>query len=147
MCHIDKDDSEFKIAKKRNWTGLTPYCKDCKRQYDRDYWRKNNKKLVRRKGINKSLILDRNFELVANYLKTHPCLDCGETNIVVLEFDHVRGTKIDSVSQIVQNCTATKLLQEEIDKCEVRCANCHRIKTAKERNYRILKFLPNNTPK
>lgn len=60
----------------------------------------------------------------------NPCLDCGETNPVVLEFDHVKGNKVAAVAVLSKDCWSLEKIQEEINKCEVRCANCHRKKTA-----------------
>lgn len=61
-------------------------------------------------------------------------VDCGEKDIVVLEFDHVRGEKKMNISSMV-SAYCLKTIQGEIEKCDIRCANCHRKKTAKERNY------------
>lgn len=77
----------------------------------------------------------RNKEFVQNFLKTHPCVDCGETDIIVLEFDHVRGVKLDSISGMVRDARSLKAISDEIAKCEVRCANCHRRKTVTEREH------------
>ena len=63
-----------------------------------------------------------------DYLKKHPCVDCGEKNPIVLEFDHLRD-KLIEVSRLVQYTSINKV-QSEIEKCEIRCANCHRRKTA-----------------
>lgn len=73
---------------------------------------------------------------VLNYLRKHPCVDCGENDPVVLEFDHVSGTKHKSIADLLSG-SSWSIVKREIDKCEVRCANCHRIKTAKEFNYWI----------
>ena len=62
------------------------------------------------------------------YLLAHPCVDCGEADIVVLEFDH-RGEKVGDVSTLANGRNWTSVLTE-IEKCEVRCANCHRRATA-----------------
>jgi hypothetical protein len=59
---------------------------------------------------------------------THPCVDCGQTDIRCLEFDHVRGEKSEEISRMLQNLPWS-VIEAEIAKCEVRCANCHRIKT------------------
>jgi hypothetical protein len=69
---------------------------------------------------------------IAEYLSAHPCVDCGETDIVVLEFDHVRGIKVDDVSTLVTR-TGLTTVRAEIAKCEVRCANCHRRITYRRR--------------
>lgn len=74
--------------------------------------------------------IERNRAIVNDYLKDHPCVDCGNDNPVVLEFDHVRGEKKRSVAKMVRQGLSVKTLMAEIAKCEVRCANCHRIKTA-----------------
>lgn len=62
------------------------------------------------------------------YLESHPCVDCGESDPVVLEFDHVRGEKTRPVSILVK--WSWGRVVEEIEKCAVRCANCHRRVTA-----------------
>lgn len=72
-------------------------------------------------------------EFLTGYLAQHPCVDCGETDPVVLEFDHVRGTKVAEVSSFVRNLASMKRILAEIAKCDVRCANCHRRRTAAER--------------
>lgn len=70
----------------------------------------------------------RNREFILSYLSTHPCVDCGEDDIIVLEFDHLRDKKGD-VSTMSNSAYSLKRIQEEISKCDVRCANCHRRKT------------------
>lgn len=74
-------------------------------------------------------IRDRNRQYVWNYYQSHPCVDCNESDPRVLELDHVRGKKVAGVSQLVHNTTSLKRIDEEIAKCEVVCANCHRIRT------------------
>ena len=59
------------------------------------------------------------------YLLDHPCVDCGESNPIVLEFDHVRGEKTADISTL-KSKGKLAAIKREIPKCEVRCANCHR---------------------
>ena len=59
------------------------------------------------------------------------CVDCGTTELVVLDFDHVRGEKTSRISRM-RGASIPRLLAE-IAKCEVRCANCHRRVTALRR--------------
>jgi hypothetical protein len=75
-----------------------------------------------------------NREYVLNYLLSHPCVDCGQSNIIVLEFDHVRGKKRDTISALLEE--TLDIVKAEIDKTCVRCCNCHRIKTAKQFNWK-----------
>ena len=76
---------------------------------------------------------EKNRKLVYEYLLEHPCYDCGEKDPIVLEFDHVRDTKKSQVAKLIGGSTTG--LFKEISKCEVRCANCHRRRHAKERGH------------
>jgi len=64
------------------------------------------------------------------YLRGHPCVDCGETDIVVLDFDHLRD-KAAGVSDLVAAGARWERILVEIEKCEVVCANDHRRRTAR----------------
>lgn len=61
--------------------------------------------------------------------------DCGENDPACLDFDHIKGEKIDSVSQLCMRAYSLNKILKEIEKCELRCANCHRKKTAKDFNW------------
>src|ERR1700675_1475161 len=65
----------------------------------------------------------RNQDWLFNYLLEHPCVDCGEADPVVLEFDHIGNDKKWDVAGMY--LFSIKRIQEEIAKCEVVCANCH----------------------
>ena len=71
-------------------------------------------------------------EYVWSYLLTHPCGECGEGDPSVLEFDHVRGIKRTGVMKLVRDGYSLKIIQKEISKCVVLCANCHKRKTYKD---------------
>jgi len=66
---------------------------------------------------------------ITAHLKANPCVDCGEANIIVLEFDHIGDDKDFNLSDAARKGVSMKKLNAEIAKCEVRCANCHRRKT------------------
>ena len=70
-------------------------------------------------------------DFVIEYLSTHPCIDCGEDDILVLEFDHV-GKKNFTIGQTWQLGHSLETLKKEIELCEVCCANCHKKKTANQ---------------
>lgn len=73
---------------------------------------------------------------IYEYLIEHPCVDCEETNPVVLQFDHIDPEdKLDHVSRLASAGVSEQVLLEEIDKCEVRCANCHAVKTARAQRW------------
>ena len=68
-----------------------------------------------------------------NYLKEHPCINCGESDPVVLDFDRLQDKKYN-VSEMI-GAFGLKSVIKEINKCQVLCANCHRRKTAKDQNW------------
>jgi hypothetical protein len=61
------------------------------------------------------------------------CADCGYRRAPeALDFDHRdKAGKTWNVSQLALSCAWERVLAE-IAKCDVRCANCHRIKTFRE---------------
>mgnify|MGYP000353693845 CR=1 FL=1 len=70
-------------------------------------------------------------------LKSAPCLDCHrQFPPECMDFDHVRGAKAREIADL-RSGTLARLL-EEIAKCDLVCANCHRIRTrARQRNGRV----------
>jgi hypothetical protein len=70
-----------------------------------------------------------------SYLKTHPCVDCGISDVVLLDFDHVRGKKRAGVCDLINRAARWETILTEIEKCEVVCANCHRKRTAKTQKW------------
>lgn len=80
-------------------------------------------------------------------LSKEACIDCEENHFLVLEFDHVRGSKIAELSQMVKKPSLFSLscVIDEIAKCEVRCGNCHRQKTrARQLGMEQTEQLPKN---
>lgn len=70
---------------------------------------------------------------VAAYKAARGCIDCGERDPVVLDLDHCED-KIADVSELVRSAGRERLAAE-MEKCVVRCSNCHRRKTHRERDY------------
>ena len=70
--------------------------------------------------------------LIWDWLEKHPCVDCDERDILVLQFDHVRGQKFKDISVMMFSGYGVAKIQTEIEKCDVRCANCHARKTASQ---------------
>ena len=138
-CEEEKPLIEFAPS----GNGRSTYCRPCKQTYDRAYWQKTKARRNDQKKLNKAAVKERNFLYVLAWLNTHPCLDCGEVDPVVLEFDHVDpSTKSANISEMVDRANSIRTIQTEIDKCEVVCANCHRRRTAKMFDWRCARVLP-----
>jgi hypothetical protein len=69
---------------------------------------------------------------VLAYLQANACVDCGEADPVVLEFDHL-GDKTASISELAHAGVRPCRLDEEIARCDVVCACCHRRRTQNRR--------------
>ena len=74
---------------------------------------------------------------VKAYLSGHPCVGCGDTELLMLDFDHVRGEKRETISVMVTACFSWETIVSEIAKCEVRCVRCHRRKTAAQLGWHL----------
>lgn len=131
-CKVNKNLSEFP-PNKNNRDGFNKKCRDCYNQYMKFYYEKNKIKHLSRVSINNKIKLDEVRDYIYSFLLKNPCVDCGESNPVVLEFDHIDiETKNDSISNMIRKRVSIDKIAEEIVKCEVRCANCHKIRTAKQ---------------
>src|SRR5208337_2844295 len=109
-------------------------CRDCRRKYVRSHYNRNKQHYRDKEVTSRAKVVAENRTKLLSYLAEHPCIDCGETDVVVLDFDHVRGEKLGDVATMVCQKFSWETISKEIEKCVVRCANDHRRKTARERS-------------
>lgn len=75
------------------------------------------------------------MRLYLRTLRENPCLDCGiQYPFYVMDFDHTRGEKKFDIGRAIVNPVSKKRLEEELAKCDLLCANCHRTRTYKRAN-------------
>ena len=130
ICKEEKSLDEFNKSKRTN-DGLNNICRVCSNTKSKEYYQNNKEHHKKVIAIRNKKLIDVNRQKLFDYYKTNPCIDCGNNNPIVLELDHRDGCdKIATVSFLVHSGCSWNKIQEEIDKCDVRCANCHRIKTA-----------------
>ena len=99
-----------------------------KKAADNAKWKSENKE--RRLAVKKAHYERARKRL--NELKSKPCHDCGQTfQPECMDFDHVRGEKLMGVGLLVAG--RIERLETEIAKCDLVCANCHRIRTYNNR--------------
>jgi len=111
--------------------GLQARCRACCRVWYEEHREEHIANVYRRNFAYRAVLAEK----IADYLADHPCVDCGETDLRCLEFDHRdRKTKTAGISFLLRDARSWSVLLGEIDKCDVRCANCHRRKTAAEIN-------------
>jgi hypothetical protein len=106
-------------------------CRPCRADYHRAHYEANRERYVAQaRDRKRALALERTLYLI-EYFRTHPCVDCGESDPVVLEFDHLREKAFNIGAALPYRRWQSIL--DEIEKCVVVCANCHRRRTAKRR--------------
>ena len=108
------------------------------------YYAKNREKILKEKKT----FRQNNREAIAEYDKkrydrakaildearSHPCVDCGiQLPPECMDLDHVRGEKKIKLCVSYAKGYAEKAIRAEIEKCEVRCPNCHRLRHHNEK--------------
>lgn len=107
------------------------FCRPCRSAYGKEHYAANRQRYIDQAGAKKKqLRLERTTYLV-KYFEAHSCTDCGEQDPIVLEFDHLRDKSFSIGAGLT--CRSWPSILEEIEKCEVVCANCHRRRTARRR--------------
>lgn len=103
--------------------------KENHKRYMREVWYPKNKKkhIGYINNIKKKIV-----NYIIDYKKRSKCLDCGLSGArcpEVLDFDHVNNDKKFNVSEFRHYTSGFNKVKKEISKCEIVCANCHRIRT------------------
>ncbi len=131
-CHEPFDETFFNFANKAK-NIRRKECKDCFNKKTRKHYQ-NNKEQYRQAVRNKRT---KNREFIKSILTRSKCVDCGNDDWRVLEFDHLKD-KVKGVCELAfKSMASLDTLQKEIKKCDVRCANCHKIVThERQGNYR-----------
>lgn len=139
-CTCKKEKPEESFYFKHKALGVrSGTCKTCQHSYVGDYYLKNRSSYIKRAGIRNREVRRDTCRRAEEYLKTHSCVDCGETDPTVLHFDHVSGIKRACVSSLRTMGFSWNIIAKEIEKCEVRCSNCHMRVTALRRKSKAMK--------
>jgi hypothetical protein len=129
-CNLHKPLEEFAWRRKHR-EQRDSLCRPCRAAYHQRHYAANRQRYIDQARERKqALALERTGYLLT-FFQEHPCIDCGETDAVVLEFDHLRDKRFD-IGQSLPYRSWQSIL-DEIAKCEVVCANCHRRRTARRR--------------
>lgn len=126
-CGELKALAEFAWRRKNGAQRQDNYCRACRTQYQREHYEKHKELYVERSGRrNKQLAAER-AKYMVELFRTRPCADCGETDPLVLEFDHLVDKKFNVGAGMRER--SLQSVRDEIAKCDVVCANCHRRRT------------------
>jgi hypothetical protein len=118
-CNKEKEDREFHSGKRDQYS-----CKECNSEYKKQHYKKNKEKYIKKAKLKRQEYRKEYYD----WLSTQKCKDCGISDHRVLEQDHI-DNKSFNISKKVGSMRLESLMKE-LNKCEVVCANCHRIRTA-----------------
>jgi hypothetical protein len=126
-CGEIKPCREF-AWRRRDQEQRDTFCRPCRAAYGRAHYEANRARYIEQARLQKDRLRNERTAYLLEYFERHPCVDCGEADPVVLEFDHLRD-KLFSIGPKLGTRSWPSILAE-IEKCEVVCANCHRRRTA-----------------
>ena len=119
---------------------LHSYCRACHATWNREHYERTRATYLATARRNNARYQAENLRRLVQYLLEHRCVDCDEGDPLVLDFDHRdRSTKRMAVSNLLRY-TSWAALEAEIAKCDVRCANCHRRRTAQQFGWRKIRI-------
>ena len=133
-CLKEKPEEEF------NWRykalGIRhPTCRDCQKPFRKNWYGGDaHERHLANVKVRKHAARDAARDYIYQYLETHPCEICRESDIRVLEFHHDHGKDM-AVSAMVSGGYSIERIRAEISKCRVLCSNCHRKITMDERGW------------
>ena len=124
VCQEEKSELEFSY-KNKSKNKLQNKCKECFKKYTRQHYINNKDTYIKNAKINRANTYKRFREFLIN-IKNVPCKDCGKQfPHWIMEFDHIKDKKFC----IPRWHGSKESLLEELEKCEVVCANCHSNRT------------------
>ncbi|HUY25513.1 MAG TPA: hypothetical protein VMV09_09475 [Candidatus Saccharimonadales bacterium] len=123
--HKPLDQFNWRRKKKGQRDSL---CRTWRSAYKHDHYVKNRQRYIDNTAERKQRLATERATFLIEYFRTHPCSDCGESDPIVLEFDH-RSHKLFNVAKGLRDHSWQAVL-EEIGKCDVVWANCHRRRTS-----------------
>lgn len=103
--------------------------KEDQKEFARKWYIKNKERLISKAKKNNKIYWRRNRDFLDKTKLERGCADCGyNKSQFALDFDHLRDKKIN-LAQLARQYVSIESLKKEIEKCEVVCSNCHRIRT------------------
>lgn len=129
-CQKEKSFEEFSF-RDRSRGVLHKMCKLCHTKYRRRHYLQHKEKYIEKASRWNRKQRDVLRLYIFEKLSKSACIDCGEKDIVVLDFDHISGKRL-GISLMFKNRYSIAAIKEEMQRCVIRCANCHRRKTARE---------------
>ncbi len=142
-CNKEKEDDKFELVVsplkhggngKQYRRGRCFACRGKRTNSTRKEYRKEYNAVHKDKKARRAHKIRNEVRLLLNELKSNPCVDCNKTFLpIAMDFDHIKD-KIRPIARMLSTAYKIELILEEIKKCELVCANCHRIRTRRRLN-------------
>lgn len=124
-CKQEKDRTEFYLNRSKK-DGLSGNCKDCHKSSLKGHYQRNKSYYIAKSGRHGKRLT----KLLQETKEKNPCTDCGKHYPYwVMDFDHISGEKVGNLSTLAKKEVSYAKVLQEIEKCEIVCANCHRTRT------------------
>ena len=127
-CKQEKSESEFNKNRVKK-DGLNSICRLCSNARSKRYYAENREHHLAVIRVLRKKYRDQNREWVVRYLNHHPCVKCGEKDIILLDFHHRDPSrKKFNIGSAMGTGMPLKRIKQEVKKCEILCVRCHRYK-------------------
>lgn len=131
-CLAEKPASEFYERSDRPGV-RTSYCIECTNANSQEHYQANKAAYAASRQAARERYQARAQAFLREYFAEHPCVDCGCLDLRVLQFDHRDAAeKEHTIARMLRSQIRWSRVLDEIAKCDVRCANCHMIRTAEQ---------------
>lgn len=129
ICHLPVSDEEIISLLNYELSLCEVCCSNCHRKRTISRYKNSARKDFKKQKIDSKNLNPKSI-YAYSVLASEGCKDCKESDMLVLEFDHIKGSKIENINKMIQQKRySLDDLKEEIAKCEVRCVVCHRTKS------------------
>ncbi len=135
----DHDVSIDRFRKRANGKDQS-WCIDCTKRRSDQHYQENKDRVIQRSKLRNTKIRNDIRKWIWTYLSTSVCIECGESDPVLLDFHHRDRTTKEFNIGSTQNRRTLGQIQAEVAKCDVLCVVCHRRQTALEGNWWKLTF-------
>lgn len=134
-CNKNKPEEHFSFKSKKD--GLRQArCKECVKEYSKGHYDKNKKYYIKKAKSHTKRYKKQAQKTLFEFKLSNPCVQCGIDDPRVLEFNHINPSeKEHNIADMINHGYSINNILKEVSKCEVLCANCHRIKTAGDFQY------------
>ena len=129
LCKQEKNLVEFN---KKTGRDYQPFCRLCDNKKSRERYAANKQHHIKVIAERNKQYKKETDDYIRNLKSSTKCADCKKKyHWFQMDFDHIIGKKDRAVSKMVAQKVSLERIKKEIEKCELVCANCHRLRTYK----------------